>query len=108
MMIPTVEPVPLLMDDGGVIRVGGTRVTLDIVIEKHLEGVSAERIVEKYPALSLADVYAAISYYLRHQEEVETYMAEQRQRAAEMQRKLEGLFDPTELKARLLAKKQLG
>ena len=35
------------------------------------EGATAEEIVQQYPALSLADAYAAISYYLRHRSDVE-------------------------------------
>ena len=32
------------------------------------EGLTAEEIVQQYPSLTLADAYAAITYYLRHRE----------------------------------------
>ncbi len=55
------EPVPLLTDKDGVVRVGGTRVTLDTVVAAFKEGATAEEIVQQYPSLELADVYAVIS-----------------------------------------------
>lgn len=55
--IPLVtEPVPLYADEDGVVRVGGTRVTLDSVVAAFRLGETAEGIVESYPALCLADV----------------------------------------------------
>ena len=50
------ERIPLSVDAHGVVRVGGTRVTLDTVMEAFLEGASAEDIVSRYPSLDLADV----------------------------------------------------
>ena len=54
----TFEPmaVPLCEDEYGAIRVGNTRVLLDLVIHAFREGASAEGIVESYDALNLADV----------------------------------------------------
>ncbi|MHB8626538.1 MAG: DUF433 domain-containing protein [Aggregatilineales bacterium] len=50
--------VPLRMDSDGTIRVGKTRVTLDALVRAYKRGLSAELIVEHFPAVSLADVYA--------------------------------------------------
>ncbi len=55
------EPIPLETDADGVVRVGGTRVTLDTVVAAFNEGATAEEIVSQYPTLHLADVYAVIS-----------------------------------------------
>jgi uncharacterized protein (DUF433 family) len=60
-----IEPVPLATDAGSVVRVGGTRVTLDTVVTAFEEGATAEEIVHQYPSLKLADIYAVIGYYLR-------------------------------------------
>jgi uncharacterized protein (DUF433 family) len=78
----TLEPiaVPLHEDEQGTIRVGKTRVILDLVIQAFQDGASAESIAETYDALNLADVYAVISYYLRHPEPIDSYL---RRRAAE-------------------------
>ena len=59
-------PVPLREDEHGAIRAGDTRVLLDLVIQEFRNGATPEAIVESYDALTLADVYAVITYYLRH------------------------------------------
>ena len=80
----TTEPIPLETDSDGVVRVGGTRVTLETVVATFLDGATAEEIARQYPSLNLADVYAVISYYLRHTEEVERYLSERREQAADV------------------------
>lgn len=71
------EPIPIEVDKHGVARVGGTRVTLMTVITAYKKGSTPEQIVEDFPTLKLDDVYATITYYLRHREEVENYLEEQ-------------------------------
>ncbi|HEY0552792.1 MAG TPA: DUF433 domain-containing protein [Thermoanaerobaculia bacterium] len=102
----TTEPIPLHTDQGGVVRVGGTRVTLDSVIYAFREGSTAEQILEQYPSLRLADVYAVISYYLRHGEEVDAYVEEQRRQAEEVRRQDEARFDRSGIRERLLARRK--
>ena len=63
-------------------------------------------IVEKYTSLQLADVYAVIAYYLRHQDEVDAYLREQERLADEIRQKIEAHYDPVDLRARLLARRQ--
>jgi uncharacterized protein (DUF433 family) len=99
------EPMPLATDKHGVVRVGGTRVTLDSVIYAFKEGSTAEEIVQGFPSLSLADVYAVIAYYLRHQADVEAYLEEQERQAEEVRRKDEARFDQRGLRERLLARR---
>lgn len=65
------EPMPLKTNSDSVILVGGTRVTLDTIVHVFKQGTTPEEIVYRYPALRLGDVYAAITFYLNHQEEVE-------------------------------------
>ncbi|MFN4795404.1 MAG: DUF433 domain-containing protein [Pseudanabaena sp.] len=101
-LVVTAEPVPLKTDTDGVVRVGKTRVTLDIVIKTFQNGATAEEIVCRYPSLKLADVYTTISFYLNHQQEVETYL-QQRQNQAQTIRKMnETRFDPQRLRNRLI------
>ncbi len=57
------DPVPLATNTQGVVLVGGTRVTLDTVVLAFKDGATAEEIVQQYPSLRLADVYAVIGYY---------------------------------------------
>jgi len=53
----TNETLPLETSADGVIRVRGTRVTLDTVWAAFNESATAEEIVQQYPTLLLADAY---------------------------------------------------
>lgn len=55
------ERVPIQTDADGVIRVGGTRVTLDTVIAAFDAGATAEEIAQQYPSVALADIYLVIA-----------------------------------------------
>lgn len=74
---------PLEKDAAGAIRVESTRVTLDAVVSAFHEGATAEEIAERFPAISLSAVYAAIAFYLQNRSELDVYLAE---RAAESER----------------------
>lgn len=56
------------------IRIKGTRIGIEIVIEDFLDGASPEEIVIRYPSLSFEQVYATITYYLANREEVDAYI----------------------------------
>lgn len=101
----TTAPLPLQKDAYGVVRVGGTRVTLETVITAFKHGATCEEIVYQYPSLELADVYAVISYYLRHQVEVEAYLEERQQKAKTIRKKIESHFDPQGIRQRLLKRR---
>lgn len=60
----------------GAYRVGGTRVSLDSLVYLFREGVSAEGMVDSYPALTLEQVHGALAFYLANQPEVDAYLAE--------------------------------
>lgn len=102
----SVEPVPLAADADGVVRVGGTRVSLDSVIFAFNEGSTPEEIVQQYTTLDLADVYAVIGYYLQHRAEVEEYLAARRVQRDEIRREVESRFDPHGIRDRLLARRR--
>jgi uncharacterized protein (DUF433 family) len=99
-----VESLPLSADADGVLRVGGTRVTLETVVAAFRDGLSAEGIVEQYPSLMLADVYSVIGYVLRHPEDVKTYLARRGADAAAVRAGNEAKFDPRGVRARLIAR----
>jgi uncharacterized protein (DUF433 family) len=99
------EPIPLETDADGVVRVGGTRVSLDSVIYAFNEGSTPEEIVQQYTTLDLADVYAVISYYLQHRSEVNKYLAARRAQRDEVRREVESRFDPHGIRDRLLARR---
>jgi uncharacterized protein (DUF433 family) len=99
------DPIPLVTDADGVVRIGKTRVTLDTVVAAFLEGAMAEEIIQQYPSLQLADVYSVIGYYLRHQAEVDAYLQERQHRAAEVRQENEKRFNPIGVRERLLARR---
>jgi uncharacterized protein (DUF433 family) len=72
-VIAVVDEIPLARDAQGVYRVGGTRVTLDLVVRAFNRGATAEEIVQKFDRLKLPDVYQVIGYYLKHADELAEY-----------------------------------
>ena len=68
----------------GAYRVGETRVSLDSLVFLFREGMSAESMVDSYPALTLEQVHGALAFYLANQKEIDAYLIEG-QRASEVQ-----------------------
>ena len=99
------EPIPLIVDPNGTIRVGNTRVTLESVVAAYLEGATAEEVAQQYPSLELADIYAVIGYYIRRRSEVENYLQLRRRQAEAVRKQNETRFPPEGVRARLLARK---
>src|SRR5690349_20686887 len=99
------EPIPLSTDADGVVRIGGTRVTLDTLVAAYREGATAEAIAEQYPSLQLDQVYTVIGYYLRHQSEVDAYLQQRRQEAAQVRQENETRFPSLGIRDRLLARR---
>jgi uncharacterized protein (DUF433 family) len=100
----TMEQVPLDTDAHGVVRIAGTRVTLETVVDAFNAGASSEEIVLSYPSLQLTDVYAVIAYYLRYKAEVDSYL-EAEERAAAEARERYGINETSrQLRERLLAR----
>jgi uncharacterized protein (DUF433 family) len=65
-----IERVPIHTDADGVVRIAGTRVTLDTLVEAFDAGATAEEIAQRYASVALVDVYSVITYYLRHKAEL--------------------------------------
>lgn len=99
------DPSPIQVDRDGAVRVGGTRVLLASIVDRHQQGETPEEIHETFPGVPLADIYAAIAYYLRHQAEVDSHLAERGVEAEELRRKVEARYGlPDELRERLRAR----
>lgn len=103
-LVPIADPIPLVTNADGAIRISNTRVTLDTVITAFLEGATAEEIREQYPSLQLSDIYSTIGYYLRHQVEVDAYLLERQQIANRVRQEAEKRFNPVGIRDRLLAR----
>jgi uncharacterized protein (DUF433 family) len=73
---------------GGKPCIAGTRIRVwDIHVWHNLRGQSPEQIVAEFPQLTLADVFAALAYYLDHREEIQRQAKEDEEFVAEMKRK---------------------
>jgi uncharacterized protein (DUF433 family) len=81
--------VPLRLDEGQVIRVGVSRVSLDVIVQQYENGMTPEQMVEAYDTLNLADVYGAIAFYLRHRDEVQSYLDQRAKEASDLRTKIE-------------------
>jgi uncharacterized protein (DUF433 family) len=80
---------PLRVDEGGAVRVGNTRITLDLIVEQYENGMTPEEMVRAYDTLALADAHAAIAYYLRHKAEVRAYLKRRAEEAEALRAKIE-------------------
>ena len=104
---PASIEVPLRTDAQGKIRVGETRILLELLIHAFRRGESAEEIVDSYPTLKLGDVYAVLAYYLSHRSDVDSYVTQVDEAAEQLQRKIEQNYTPETLtlRARLRAQR---
>src|SRR5437016_5423061 len=83
------ERPPLRVDEGGAVRVGNSRISLDLVVEQYENGMTPEDMVRAYDTLVLADVHAVIAYYLRNRDEVRAYLKRRAEEAAALRAKIE-------------------
>src|SRR5690606_36198708 len=95
------ERVPIQTDANGVVRVAGTRVTLDTIVGAFETGATAEEIAQQYSSVPLVDVYSVITYYLRHRPEVEAYLKERDEQAELVRAEVERRFPSAGLRERL-------
>jgi uncharacterized protein (DUF433 family) len=98
------EPLPLHEDSSGTIRVGGSRVTLDTVVDAYERGSSPEDIVASFPTLTLGHVFGALSYYHQHRDEVRRYLERREWEADALRRKIEAQQPPPPTRAELEAR----
>jgi uncharacterized protein (DUF433 family) len=101
------EPPPLRVDEGGAVRVGKSRVSLDLVVEQYDNGMTPEDLARAYDTLDLADIHAVIAYYLRHREEVRLYLKRREEEAKALRAKVEA-ERPRVSREELLARRRAG
>ena len=103
------EAPPLRQDASGALRVGSSRVLVELVIRAFQDGATPEAIAQRYSTATLADIYAVIAYYLRHRQEVDTYLAEREQQAQAVRQRIEHhQGDLADLRHRILARQRRG
>jgi uncharacterized protein (DUF433 family) len=101
--IPSTVAVPLRTDPYGAIRIGSTRVLLEVVIRGFQRGETPEGIVQAFPSLKLDEVYAVITYYLQNRAEVDAYIQQAEIEGQHIREKIEASQpDMQDLRERLL------
>ena len=102
------EKPPLREDETGAIRVGNSRVLLEIVIRAFQDGASPESIVSQYSTLTLSDTYGAIAYYLKNKDSVEAYLNQREEFAEFLKQRLQAIQpDLSQIRSRLLSQRNL-
>ena len=74
---PTLHIVARPGVQGGVPCIRGTRIPVWVLAAMHRQGDTPEEVLEAYPNLSAAQVYAALSYYYEHRAEIDAVIAAQ-------------------------------
>jgi len=62
---------------GGQPKIAGTRMTVGRIAGRYKLGMTAEEIASEFEGLSLAQVYAALTYYHSNREEIEAHWAQE-------------------------------
>lgn len=58
MSVPVIEPEtpPLRVDETGAIRVGSSRVLLELIVHAFEDGATPETIVQRYPTVAISEI----------------------------------------------------
>ena len=99
---------PLVEDNTGAIRVGNSRVLLEMVIQAFQDGESPETIADNYSTLTLSDIYGAIAFYLKNKDAVDEYLQQREKLAESVKQRLETIQpDLSQIRYRLLSQQNL-
>lgn len=109
MPFPVQAEAPRLREDeSGALRVGDSRVLLELVLRAFQDGATPETIVQRYSTLELSDVYDVIAYYLRHRSEVDAYLVRREQQAEQIRERIDRQpEDLSEIRARLQKRRSM-
>ena len=107
MKLDDARPELLTRTPEGVLRVTGTRITLDSVIQAFRDGATPEEMCQDFPSLPLAQVYSLLAFYLNQQDAVDAYLAEQTQTSTIVRQELQTTHAAflTDLRHRLTARR---
>ena len=86
---PLTLSIPLYEDPPRVLRVGKSRVLLELVIHAFQRGMTPEGIVQSFDTLSLPDVYAVVSYYLANPASIDDYLRQSEEHTEAVRGKIE-------------------
>ncbi|CAN5841087.1 hypothetical protein BH20ACI4_BH20ACI4_26520 [soil metagenome] len=103
-MLETTQKVPLTLWQDGTIRVKGTRLLIDMIVNAHNRGECPEEIFESFPSdiYTVADIYSIIAYYLRNKSKIDRYLAKREKEAEKIWEKIEALPNYQQNRQKLL------
>lgn len=89
------EHIEIVEGAGGLkARILGHRIRVqDVAVWHEKLGMSADEIIDQYPTISLADVYAALAYYWDHQVEMDAAILAERRFVDEYRKMHPSLLD---------------
>ena len=85
----------------GVLKVGDSRVSLDSIIYAFNDGNDAAEIQQDFNSLSLAQVHAAIAYYLHNKADIDQYLQRREEESDRLREKYSTPGLREQLEARL-------
>lgn len=56
--------------------ISNTRISLDSIVDAFKRGATPESIKRSFPLLSLEEIYGAITFYLSHEQEIDSYLSQ--------------------------------
>ncbi len=88
-IVTDIGPLIARSDDvrGGRPRVAGTGVTVQRIVGWYKQGLTPEEITTEIPHLSLAQVYAALTYYHANRDAIEADMAAEEAEAQQLEKR---------------------
>ena len=75
---------------GGRLRISDTRVTVHQIATLYKQGEPPEGIAAHFPHLTLAQIYAALTYYHANRDEIESDLQREREEAEQLRRHFRG------------------
>lgn len=105
-MRPTEYPHITWNEDKGLPCISGTRLTVQDVVDLHLDGQRIEEIQENFPSYTLTEIASAIAYYFDHRDEVDRIVAERQRMAEAALAEIERRQGPSPLREKLRKQKQ--
>jgi uncharacterized protein (DUF433 family) len=102
----TMSPVAhIVVDDGGVARVAGTRIKVSqLAIDASTWGKSPTEIQEDHPRLTLGQIYAALGYYFDHKAQIDAQIDDDERFADEAKAAAPNPLSRADFEARLLSR----
>ena len=69
---------------GGQPCLAGTRIRVQTIAIRHLQGETPEQLLEEWPYVGLAKIHAALAYYHANKERMDAFIEEERRLGAEL------------------------